>query len=267
MISQRLALRIRRFHYRLRCSLPFLRNRPAKILNGPLKGFRWLPASGVFDCTEGTYEAETQRLFLKHIPRGAVVYDLGAHRGFFSLLAAKIVGKEGRVVAFEPLEQHVRLIMTHSDLNGITNIAPYRFAISDRNGIVAFTDLEDHWANTCVPQSPMFNSESATHRVEARTLDGLIDGGMLPPHFIKMDIEGSEYNALKGARNTLLRHRPVLFFSAHESHLKGVEKLCLDLLAALHYSVSLVKINELNPEIRDYLAVPTERTVSRSAEE
>jgi FkbM family methyltransferase len=266
VIPRRWVLRIRRFRYRLRCRLPFLRNRPTRIVGGPLKGFHWLPLSGDFECREGTWEPETQELFLKLIPKGAVVYDLGAHRGFFSLLAAKVAGKEGKVVAFEPLERHVRDIMAHSALNGVTNIIPYRFAISDRNGAVAFTELEDHYANTCVPQSPMFNSQSAILRVEARTLDGLIDEGVPPPHFIKMDIEGAEHDALVGARNTLLRHRPILYFSTHENHLKGVEKKCLDLLATLHYSVSLVKINEVNPENRDYLAVPAERSSCRSTE-
>jgi len=247
---------------RLRCALPFLRRVPVEIRQGPLGGFRWLPSAGDTLYVEGEYERETQAIFLKMIARGSVVYDLGAHRGFFSLLAAKIVGPQGRVLAFEPSSRNEHILRAQAALNGFVQIASYPFAIGAARGTVDFSDLEDDMANTLVTSSPRFARSRSVRKVEARRLDDLLGGEMPAPQFIKMDIEGAEFDALSGARECLARHRPVLYVSMHENHLPGVERKCLDLLAQLDYDVALVQVNELDPGIKDYLAVPRARIVT-----
>ena len=247
---------------RIRCAVPFLRNLPVAIRNGPLAGFRWLPSPGDTLYIEGVYEWETQAIFLKMIARGSVVYDLGAHRGFLSLLAARIVGPQGRVVAFEPSSRNERLIRTQAGLNGLAQITSYAFAISSESGTVDFSDLEDDQANTLMKVSPRFAAARSIRQVQSRKLDDLVELELPAPQFIKMDIEGAELEALAGARQLLARHRPVLFFSVHENHLPGVEKQCLDLLATLDYRVALVQVNALDPAIKDYLAVPMTPSVT-----
>lgn len=247
--------------YRLRCSLPFLRDRPTRIRGGPLKSFLWLPRSGDVACIQGTYEPAIQEVFLRHIKPGDVVYDLGANHGYFSLLASTRVGKAGKVFAFEPLPKSVRGIVTHSGMNRIDNIFPCPYAISGTNGRIAITNLADHLANTIIMESPLFSALAPTVQVEARTLDRLATEGLPPPQFMKIDIEGAEYDALLGAREILGRHRPLLCISVHENHRKGVEKQCLEFLADFNYSLTLIDTNKVTPGIRDYLAIPKERAV------
>ena len=248
---------IQRLLHQLRCALPIVRDRPVRIPRGPLKDFRWLPRSGEFACSAGTYEEATQHLFLAHIKRGEVVYDLGAHRGYFSLLASRIVGEEGKVFAFEPLPENVRFIVAHAELNGCENIFPRPYAITRRAGSVTITNLADHLANTTRVESPRFSPQAPKLQVEARALDELVGRGLPPPQFMKIDIEGSEYDALVGAREILERNRPLLYVSVHENHLKGVEKQCLELLSETGYCLTLVDTNELTHGIRDYFAVPS----------
>ena len=253
----------RRVHYRfkelalrLRCAIPFLRDLPVEIRSGPLAGRRWLPSPGDAPYIEGDYERETQAVFLKWIARGSVVYDVGAHRGFFSLLAAHLVGPQGRVVAFEPSGRNERLVRAHAALNGLTQISSYPYAISGENGTAEFSDLEDDMANTMIATSPRFAAAHRIQRVESRTLDDLVGTEAPAPQFIKMDIEGAELAALAGARRSLARHRPILYFSVHENHLPGVQRGCLELLAPLGYCMKLIQTNELTPGVEDYLAVP-----------
>ncbi len=83
------------------------------VLQGPLKGKRWLVGSSTHGCWLGSYEYEKQRLFAKKIKAGAVVFDIGANVGFYTLLTAMLVRPEGRVVAFEPVPRNIDFLRKH----------------------------------------------------------------------------------------------------------------------------------------------------------
>src|ERR1043165_45133 len=72
------------------------------ILQGPLRGKRWVAGSHVHGGWRGSYEFEKQQMFISAIKPGAVVYDIGANVGFYTLLASRLAGPQGRVYAFEP---------------------------------------------------------------------------------------------------------------------------------------------------------------------
>src|SRR5262245_36111858 len=84
--------------------------KPLRILTGPLAGKRWLSTSGTHGCWLGTYEMDLQRLIVSSLKPGDVFYDVGANVGFFSLLAASLVGSRGTVIAFEPLPRNIALL-------------------------------------------------------------------------------------------------------------------------------------------------------------
>src|ERR1035437_5837216 len=73
-----------------------------RILQGPLRGKRWIAGSTIHGCWLGTFEFDKQKLIAAAIKPGSVVYDLGAHVGFYSLLAGIQAGPEGKVFCFEP---------------------------------------------------------------------------------------------------------------------------------------------------------------------
>lgn len=78
-----------------------------RVLRGPLRGMRWIKGSGPNACWFGTYEVSRLRTFANLIGDGAVVYDVGANVGIYSLLASLRAGPSGRVYAFEPLERNL----------------------------------------------------------------------------------------------------------------------------------------------------------------
>src|SRR5580765_1322501 len=88
----------------LRAPLRLLpRTAAVPILQGPLRGKKWIVGSGTHGCWLGSYEYDKQKLFQKTVRSGDVVYDVGANAGFYSLLASLLVGEKGHVYSFEPL--------------------------------------------------------------------------------------------------------------------------------------------------------------------
>ena len=77
------------------------------ILQGRLRGKKWVIGSGVFGYWLGTYEFEKQKLFTKTVKKGDIVFDVGAQAGFYSLLAAELIGEKGKVFAFEPMPDNI----------------------------------------------------------------------------------------------------------------------------------------------------------------
>jgi FkbM family methyltransferase len=178
------------------------------VLQGTLRGQKWVVGSSVHGCWLGSYERDKQAALSTALRSGDVVYDVGANVGFYTLFAARRVGGGGRVYAFEPLPRNLTFLRRHIALNGHSNVDVMPLALSDEDGFATF----DEGANEC-------QGRLATHgglRVATASLDRLISARNLrPPTLIKMDIEGGEVLALEGARETLARHKPTLFIATH----------------------------------------------------
>jgi FkbM family methyltransferase len=155
----------------------------------------------------GEYERETTAAFLALLRPGMTVLDVGANVGYFTLLAARAVGPEGRVVAFEPVNENHELLCENVRLNGLENVTVERVALADRDatgrmflyrkdvnsGMGSLMGLE---ANAAVEQ----------RAVATCTLDAYLAGARIDRvDVIKMDIQGGEGKALDGMRETLAR--------------------------------------------------------------
>ena len=75
------------------------KNMKLPILQGKLRGEKWIVGSSNHGCWLGSYEYKQRILFEKTIIRGSVIFDIGAHVGFYTLLASKLVGPKGKVFA------------------------------------------------------------------------------------------------------------------------------------------------------------------------
>ncbi len=216
------------------------------ILQGPLQGKRWIVGSGTHGCWIGSYEHAKQRLFAAQLKRGYTVYDLGANVGFYSLLASVLVGSEGHVYSFEPVERNLRFLRSHLKLNCVTNCSVLDVAVGNSERMAAF-DPGPNYSSGHLTDAP----HGATS-VRVVTLDGLVAAGRLqPPHLIKCDIEGAEYDALCGARNILAEHAPVIFLATHGHQ---VHQQCCKLLADYHYQLTSLDALPLN-QTREVLAI------------
>jgi FkbM family methyltransferase len=197
------------------------------ILQGPLRGKKWIVGSGNHGYWLGSYELGKRSLFVKMIPPGGVCFDLGANVGYYTLLLSVLAGPRGRVFAFEPLPRNLEYLRRHLALNRTLNATVIEAAVADRSGTVRFE--ED--ASTSKGRI----GSQGTLEVQAIALDEWIDAGKIPqPSLLKIDIEGAELSALQGARKALARTHPVIFLSTHSGK---VHTDCLSFLDSLDYHV------------------------------
>ena len=102
------------------------------ILQGPLRGRRWIAGSSDHGCWLGTYEFHKQRALARLIRPGDVLYDLGANVGWYTLLGS-VLGAS-RVISFEPLTENVSMLRQHLLLNAIDNCTIYELALGRNSG-------------------------------------------------------------------------------------------------------------------------------------
>jgi FkbM family methyltransferase len=194
---------------------------------------RWTVGSGDHGCWLGRYEQHKQVLVREIVRPGSVVYDLGAHVGFFTLLFSRLAGPGGRVVAFEPAPRNLRYLRDHLRQNRIGNVTVVEAAVSNSAGEIHF-DPEP--ANPKGFQGHV--AEEGALTVRSVRLDDLVRQGTIPPpDYIKIDVEGAEAEVLRGAAELLRESRPTLFLATHG---REVQAECLDLLRGHGYRVEHV---------------------------
>jgi FkbM family methyltransferase len=210
------------------------------ILTGKLRGKKWIVGSGIHGCWLGLYEHEKQRQIAREVRANTIFYDVGAHVGFYSLLASVLVGS-GKVYAFEPAPRNLAYLRQHLVLNCVANVDVLPVAISDRVGTASFcVDLTSYTGHL---------SGEGAFVVRTEALDSLVENGRIPPpDHVKMDIEGAELKALNGAQKTLQRYRPVLFLATHG---RQVHSDCCCFLRSLGYECTMV---DHNGELRELVA-------------
>jgi FkbM family methyltransferase len=216
------------------------------ILQGSLRGTKWVVGAGEHGYWLGSYEMNKRLAFEREIFPGAVVYDIGANVGYFSLLAAVLAGPEGRVFAFEPLPRNLAFLRRHVALNDLGNIvAVVPAAVSEHSGEAAF----DRGASSAMGHL----TESGGIAVKVVALDEMVAAGELPPpDFMKVDVEGAEYAALKGAQDLLKKYRPVLFLDTHQ---REAHRPTIALLQELGYDFMILDGKSL-PETKELIARP-----------
>lgn len=198
-----------------------------RILQGKLKGKKWIKGSGVDGYWLGSYESEQVKIFKKEIKKDDVFFDIGANVGFYSLLGAEIVGSSGKVFAFEPLPENFKYLKKHIEINNYKNIYSFEVAISNKVGIAFFGGV--------INRSQGHLVESGSLKVETISIDEWVkENKLLAPTVIKIDVEGAEMAVLNGAKNTIANNHPVLFLSTHSEEL---HKNCCDFLTSLRYKL------------------------------
>jgi FkbM family methyltransferase len=213
------------------------------ILQGPLRGSKWIVGSQRNAFWLGSYEPAMQEAMVRRVTPGSTFYDVGANVGFYSLLASQLV-RDGRVYAFEPLPINVSYLRRHLELNQITNVQVVEGAISNHSGVAHF-EVEETGAMGRL-------EDAGTLSVTTISLDSFIDSAdVVPPDFIKMDIEGEELNALKGAEHCLRAYRPTIFLATHG---KQIALDCCALLSTWNYQ--LLPIERSEEDRAEILAVP-----------
>jgi FkbM family methyltransferase len=199
-----------------------------RILSGPLRGKKWIKGAGPNAYWVGTYEVARFRAFANAVTQGAVVYDVGANVGIYSLLASLRAGPFGKVYAFEPLERNLLYLRRHLTLNNVQNCVILERAVSNREGTCPFSAAA--WNSSMAHLSP-----DGEILVPATSLDSCIygEGRLRPPDIIKIDVEGAEFEVLEGASRALTEFHPTIFLEIHGTQLHAD---CRAFLSAKGYS-------------------------------
>lgn len=180
------------------------------ILTGPARGMWWSVSVRPRAHWLGTYERDKQQRFVQFVRRGDCVFDIGAHAGYFSLLASRLVGPNGRLVAFEPCPTNLQLLQRHFALNGIENAQVIGKAVAEHEG-------ESRFSRGKASQMGHISTDGEDI-VSTVTLDGLWTARQIPsPSLIKIDVEGAEGAVLRGASTLFAHCRPVVLLSGHGS--------------------------------------------------
>lgn len=162
-----------------------------------------------FIIQQGAYEIGTTKVFKRVIKKGMVVFDIGAHWGYYSLIAASLVGENGKGFAFEPHPLNYDLLLKSISFNGFSNISPIKKAVSDKNGIIKLfcSHKESAGHSIVLPEN-----EDEYIEVETVTLDEFCKENKILPDVVKMDVEGAEPLALKGMKRMIERSENLKMF-------------------------------------------------------
>ncbi len=191
---------------------------------------------GVYIERDLAYEPHVTREVRTVLSKGDVIVDIGANIGYFTLLAAAIVGDSGKVIAFEPNPQNCELIQLSIRSNDFHNILVHEAAVLDEARAVA---LEVEGSNGGIAHG----IQEGDLVVEAVVLDDVLQGESRID-VIKMDIEGAEASALRGMTSLIRKHRPVIFtefFPVQLEDKSGVRpEAYLDDLQSLGYDLFIL---------------------------
>jgi FkbM family methyltransferase len=160
-----------------------------------------------------SWNPEEYRAFRDAVRPGAIVLDVGANVGAYTLLFSQWVGRAGRVVAFEPSPSAACSLRHHLDLNEADNVEVIDAAVSDHEGTAALYDDGFAGRSSLIAVA---DCQSAV-TVKTTTIDGFCSQRSLTPDVVKIDVEGAEADVLRGARRTLASVRAAVFVEFHPS--------------------------------------------------
>ncbi len=192
------------------------------VVHGAAAGLR-LPARAVAPShahsrllLTGDLDVAVQEALRRTVAPGDCVYDVGANVGFFSAFAARLVGRGGHVLAFEPVADVATLARETAQRNDLAEVIEVRaLAVgaqerSVRMHVVGRGSIWSHIAD----RHPHLETV-ATIEVQQTTLDAVIAAGARPPDVVKLDVEGSEVAVLRGATRLLATRRPAIVCELH----------------------------------------------------
>jgi FkbM family methyltransferase len=162
------------------------------------------------------FEPYTVAVLRAAVAPGDVVFDVGANIGYFATILSRWVGPTGRVLAFEPEARNLAMLRYNLVANHCENVVIHPCALADRPGrstfsVDASTGATGRLGEGATAGELAVGTGAVEHvEIAVDTIDALTRREGVTPNVIKMDIEGSEIDALVGASETLDAHRPIV---------------------------------------------------------
>lgn len=166
--------------------------------------------------------------------RGKIIYDIGGYIGILATFFAISAGKTGKVIVFEPNPENYKRIKENIELNGLKNVQMLNIGIGEKRETKKLVFMRYNSATGSMEKNIQLNilkeERAKSIQVEVYTLDNCIEVNKLPkPDFIKIDIEGMEYNALMGMSATISKCKPHMYIEIHGanevSKIENIQKI------------------------------------------
>lgn len=155
------------------------------------------------------YEPELAYLEKILLPGNAFI-DVGANFGVYTLVASKLVGETGKVLAFEPTAESSVVLRQNVELNRFTNVRTFQVALTHTRGKAWLYHGSDPVGNS-LGKDPLCGDEG--EQVQTETLDNILaESHIGHVDAIKIDVEGAEELVLRGAIRCLTKHKPIVIF-------------------------------------------------------
>ena len=218
-----------------------LRQRDVAVRNGVAQGLKFNIGESCPELALGTYEVPIQNIFTQQLKAGDVFYDIGANVGFFTVIAAKLVGDSGKVYAFEPGSENASSIRHNAQLNNFTQVEVIEKAVSSSSGQgkLLLAQYSGGHALATADAPPDLAGEVT---VELVSIDDLIAQKQIqPPNFVKVDVEGAELDVLKGMSETIKTYKPTIIYEIDDGERAAYERKYQELasfLQSFNYQVT-----------------------------
>ena len=174
----------------------------------------------------GFYEEGHTRMILEHLESGMTFLDIGAHFGYFTLLASIIVGDEGQVHSFEPTPSTFGILKTNV-LNK-ENIVLNNCAVFSKSTNISMNDYGIRYSafnsmhNARLSQDTFRRLKVTEHEIKAISIDDYVKNIGIIPNFIKIDAESSEFEVLLGMEETIDKFHPMISIEVGDFNIRGV---------------------------------------------
>jgi len=193
----------------------------------------------------GIFEATETQLIKQHLKAGDVILDIGANIGYYSLIFCQRVGTQGHVYAFEPEAQNIEFLQHNIALNQFDNIDIIPKGVANHTGTSTL--------HLCPDNSGMHRAYPSilcqqTVEIALTRLDDYFAANMPPIDWIKMDIEGFEYQALLGMEKLIKaqKHLKILTEFSPAAMKEAGNDACDYLKLLQAWGFQLYSIDDLN---------------------
>ncbi len=175
------------------------------------------------------YEPNTSQILIKYLREGDIFVDIGSHIGYFTLLAASLVGSKGNVLAFEPEPVNYNLLLENIKLNGLQNVSLYKVALGSEEKQTQFFQANPELANDGGhalwdivryledDRDPEYVAEfRKCIQVTLKRLENCLPNNFPNIRMIKIDVEGAEMGVLQGSDRILRAGVPYVICEIHD---------------------------------------------------
>ena len=188
---------------------------------------------------DGIREPESTKMIQKILRKGNIVVDIGANIGYYALMESRLVGKDGTIYAIEPSPTNIEFLNKNIKLNNCKNIDVYQIGMGSKEGLVKMYISPHSNLNSLIP----LKNKKIIKVIDINTtrLDTFLEDKRYPD-LIRMDVEGYEYNIIKGMKNTLKVKKPLKLFIELHPHVMKKEQTVYVLKTLVKYGFETIKV-------------------------